>query len=340
MTVQNRIWTEKHRPQTLGDIIGHDAIVKRLERYVDDDSVPHLLLSGPPGTGKTTAAVCFARDSFGENWRSNFHELNASDQRGIDDVRNTIKPIAQASPASGSTYKIIFLDEADNLSRDAQPALRRIIEKYSDITRFFLSCNHQNQIIGAIQSRCTPFRFSSLTDDEIRQLLKRIAEREDLTFEAGDLEEIDMIVTGCRGDARSAVKFLQDASVDGEVTIAQVESVIGHVGYDEVDEIVTFAMTGEQDDAVEHVIDLLKDGADPDMITHLLTQVVRNRKDIPEPGRHMALRRIAETDWRLMNGANPHVHLQALSYDLFVARHITYGDKYEPGTQYAKKNVS
>ena len=338
MSISTEVWQEKHRPESLNEIIGHDAVISRMKKYVNDDSVPHLLLSGPPGTGKTTAVTCFAREVFGDNWRSNFHELNASDQRGIDDVRDTIKPIAQASPASGATYKIIFLDEADNLSRDAQPALRRIIEKYSDITRFFLSCNHQNQIIGAIQSRCTPFRFSRLTDDEIRQLLRRIADAEGLSIEVDDIDAIDMIVRGCRGDARSAVKFLQNSAVDGEVTIAQVESVIGHVEYDDLDGIVTFAMSGQQDEAVDGVIDLLKDGADPEMLTDLLTKVVRNRNDLPEPGRHMAMSKIAETDWRLMNGANPHVHLQSLMYDLFVARHITYGDKYEPGTKYAKES--
>ena len=329
MTIGQDVWMEKHRPKTLDEVVGHEAIIDRLKSYVEDDTVPHMLLSGPPGTGKTTTVTCFAREVFGENWRSNFHELNASDQRGIDDVRETIKPMAQASPAGDAPYKIIFLDEVDSMTNDAQPALRRIIEEYSDITRFFLSCNYPGKIIEAIQSRCVPLRFSALSDSEIEGLVERIAIQEDLEFESDDGREIEMIVDGCRGDARSAVKYLQTGSVNGKVTVEYLDSVIGSVDWDDLNSIVDMSVSGEFDEATELMRDMLQDGTPPQMLAERFKDVILYRDDFPEPGRHMALSRLAEADWRLLNGANPQIHLMSLLWDFHVSRHIDY-NRYAP----------
>ncbi|MFY4815776.1 AAA family ATPase, partial [Haloarcula sp. AONF1] len=153
------IWIEKYRPQTLDDIHGQEEIVERLQSYIAQDDVPHLLFSGPAGVGKTTAATAIAREIYGEdNWRGNFLELNASDQRGIDVVRDRIKGFARSS--FGGDFRIVFLDESDSLTDDAQSALRRTMEQFSDNTRFILSCNYSSKIIDPIQSRCAVFRFS------------------------------------------------------------------------------------------------------------------------------------------------------------------------------------
>src|SRR6056297_149902 len=171
------IWIEKYRPQTLDEIKGQDDIVERLQSYIEQRDLPHLLFSGRAGIGKTTAATAIAREVYGDDWRGNFLELNASDQRGIDVVRDRIKNFARSS-FGGHNYRIIFLDEADSLTSDAQSALRRTMEQFSNNTRFILSCNYSSKIIDPIQSRCAVFRFSPLSDDAIRQQVVDIAETE------------------------------------------------------------------------------------------------------------------------------------------------------------------
>ena len=162
MEDNNTIWIEKYRPLRLADIVGQDEIIERLESYVRSGNLPHLLFTGSAGVGKTTAAVSLAREFFGESWHMNFRELNASDERGIDVVRNQIKQFARTSPLGGATFKILFLDEADALTTDAQAALRRTMESYAQTCRFILSCNYSSKIIDPIQSRCAIYRFKPL----------------------------------------------------------------------------------------------------------------------------------------------------------------------------------
>src|SRR6056297_3607225 len=171
------IWIEKYRPQTLEDVHGQEAIVERIQSYIDQDDVPHLLFSGRAGIGKTTAATAIAREVYGDDWRGNFLELNASDQRGIDVVRDRIKNFARSS-FGGHNYRIIFLDEADSLTSDAQSALRRTMEQFSNNTRFILSCNYSSKIIDPIQSRCAVFRFAQLNDDAVAGQVHKIADAE------------------------------------------------------------------------------------------------------------------------------------------------------------------
>ena len=165
------IWIEKYRPQSLDTVVGHDAITERLRRYVAEEDLPHLLFAGPAGTGKTSTSTAIAREIYGEDWRENFLELNASDERGIDVVRDRIKSFARAA-FGGADHRIIFLDEADALTDDAQSALRRTMEQFSDNTRFILSCNYSSQIIDPIQSRCAVFRFSPLGDDAVAEQVR------------------------------------------------------------------------------------------------------------------------------------------------------------------------
>ncbi|MFW6265549.1 MAG: AAA family ATPase, partial [Halanaeroarchaeum sp.] len=150
---RQEIWVEKYRPERLADVVGHEDIIDRVESYVARDDLPHLLFSGPAGTGKTATASAIAKELYGDDWRENFLELNASDERGIDVVRDRIKNFARAS-FGGYNYRIIFLDEADALTSDAQSALRRTMEQFSNNTRFILSCNYSSKIIDPIQSRC------------------------------------------------------------------------------------------------------------------------------------------------------------------------------------------
>lgn len=326
MSVKDKMWVEAHRPETLDDIIGHDDQIERLKNYVHDDEVPHMIFAGPPGTGKTAAITAFARERFGDNWRSNFDELNASDERGIDTVRNKIKGIARSSPAGGSQYSLLFLDEADALTDDAQKPLRRIMEDNSDVTRFFLSCNYPNQIIEALQSRCSMFRFGRLSDAEIRKLLERVVEKEEVEYEDAALEKV---VRDSRGDARSAINSLQSASLNGRITEDSVQTVVGVIDDGIVNEIVELAIEGSTDEAMKKLdMDLLKEGANTQLLADSFLRVIKD-KDMPAPGKRKVLHKLADVDWRVKNAANPNVQWHSFIQDIHVGYHLTHGGAYD-----------
>src|SRR5580658_9317141 len=189
-TTTDAIWVEKYRPRSLAEMVGQEGVVPLLRAYAARRSLPHLLFAGAPGTGKTTAALALAHDLLGEEWRQNFLELNASDERGIDTVRTTIKGYARSAPIGGVGFKLLFLDEADNLTNEAQASLRRMMERYSSACRFILSCNYVSRIIDPIQSRCAVFRFRGLAPEQVRIVLERIALAEHKTVRPGAYEMI------------------------------------------------------------------------------------------------------------------------------------------------------
>ena len=184
------LWTEKYRPPTLSGIIGQESIIESLTRFVETKSVPHCLFTGPPVTSKTTAAMAMAKDLFGDTYERNFMELNASDERGIDVVRNQIKNFARTIPSGDAPFKMLVLDEADHLTSDAQHALRRTMESYAQSCRMILICNYSSRIIPPIQSRCAIFRFSRLETGGISRRLKYIAKKEKITLEPSGVDAI------------------------------------------------------------------------------------------------------------------------------------------------------
>ena len=169
----NDIWIEKFRPSSFDEVVGQDIIVSRIKAMTEQENVPHMLFSGPPGVGKTTLALIIAKTLFKDSWRQNFLETNASSERGIDVIRETIKDFARTKPMGSNIPKIILLDEADALTRDAQNALRRTMEQYSENCRFILSANYSSKIIEPIQSRCTIFRFKPLELENVKKMLKK-----------------------------------------------------------------------------------------------------------------------------------------------------------------------
>ncbi len=306
---REEIWVEKYRPEGLGGIVGHDEITDRLERYVVRDDLPNLLFSGPAGVGKTTAAVAIAREVYGEDWQENFLELNASDQRGIDVVRGRIKEFARAS-FGGHNYRIIFLDEADSLTSDAQSALRRTMEQFSSNTRFILSCNYSSQIIDPIQSRCAVFRFSSIGDEAIAARIREIADREGI--ETTD-DGVGALVYAADGDMRRAINALQAAAVMGEtVDEASVYTITSTARPEEIETMVTSALEGEFAAARSQLDDLLteKGLAGGDVIDQLHRSVWEFDFDDRQAVR--VLDRIGEADYRITEGANEKIQLEAL----------------------------
>ncbi|MBS7638715.1 replication factor C small subunit, partial [Candidatus Bathyarchaeota archaeon] len=210
MKMSGAMWAEKYRPQSLDEMVNQSEIVSRLKRFVEERNLPHLLFVGPAGVGKTTAILALARDLYGPTYRNFILELNASDERGIDTIREKVKLFARTAPISGEvSFKILIMDEADSLTAPAQHALRRIMEIYTRTCRFCLIGNYSESIIEPIQSRCSIFRFNPLSEEDMRRWLRSIASKEGVKL----LEEgLLAICEASKGDMRKAINLLQAAA--------------------------------------------------------------------------------------------------------------------------------
>ncbi len=303
------IWVEKYRPARLDEIVGQDEVVKRLKSYVQTGNIPHLLFSGPPGTGKTASALALTRELFGDEWQSNFIELNASDERGIDVVRNKIKDFARTSPLGGANFKIIFLDEADALTPDAQAALRRTMERYSRTCRFILSCNYLSRIIEPIQSRCAIFRFRPVSEEAMRRRLLEIAEREGLKLTEGGLKAITYI---SEGDFRKAINALQGASaLTDEIDEDSVYQITATARPAEVWNLIEKALKGDFHSA-RNILDslLIEYGmSGEDLINQIFREIIKS--GIDERLKVQLVDRLGEIDFRLTEGANERIQLES-----------------------------
>lgn len=305
------IWTEKYRPDKLDELVGQKEIVQRLIAIVKSGNIPHFLFTGPAGTGKTTSALALARELFGDDkWRDNFQELNASDERGIQIVRTKIKSFARAAPLGGAEFKVIFLDEADSLTSDAQAALRRTMEKYSATCRFILSCNYSSRIIPPIQSRCSVMRFAPLKPEDIREYLKRIEKSEGIEISDSGFDALLYI---SQGDMRKAVNILQvAASFSKRIDSDTLFTSSALARPENISELITLALKGKFGDARERLEDLITRGglAGED----ILGQMHRELFNIPmeEDMRVRVLDAIGEADFRLVEGADERIQIEAL----------------------------
>ena len=319
--MEDHLWTERHRPSSLDEVIGHEESIERLKQWLDDDSVPNILLKGPAGTGKTATVVAFAKDKYGDDWRGNLIQMNASDDRGIDVVREQIKKQAAEAPSGDYEYKIIYLDECDNLTKDAQQALRRTMEQYADRTRFFMSCNYVNKLIDPIQSRCVAIPFERLSDGEIKELVTRILDEEGVSYED---DAVELIVDSCNGDARRVVNTLQSSVVDGELTTDVVDIISGTVDRDELKEIVTLAMTGEMEEAQDRMVtNVLPNVVDHSSLAGDFMNVLQYHDEIPDDVRWFAIHKLGEVEDRVESGRNPHVQWNSFLATMPVARHMS-----------------
>lgn len=303
------IWTEKYRPDTLSEVVNQEEIVSRLQAFVEEDSIPHLMFAGPAGTGKTTSAIALAKDVYGDEWKQNFMETNASDERGIDVVREDIKNFARTKPVNAD-YKIIFLDEADNLTSDAQQALRRTMEQFSSNTRFILSCNYSSKIIDPIQSRCAVFRFNRLGDDEVKEYIKRIADGEDFKITKDAVEAV-LRVAG--GDLRRVTNILQTAAIQRQkIEEEDIYGAAASLKPDEITEILELALEGDFMDARQQLADIMIErGLDgQDVIDSIHREVFD--LEISERGKLEIVENLGEFEFRIAEGGTSDIQIEAL----------------------------
>lgn len=308
--LSNIIWVEKYRPNNLSDVIGQDAIISRLKSYVQTRNLPHLLFSGSPGVGKTAAAIALVKELFGDGWKENFLELNASDERGIDVVRVKIKEFARVSPIN-SDFKVIFLDEADALTNDAQSALRRTMEKYSASTRFILSCNYSSKIIEPIQSRCAIYRFKPVESAALQERIKYIAGIEGLSLDQGALDAIFYV---SNGDMRRAISALQSASFNENkvITSETIFQVSSNASPSEINQMIKTALLGDFDGARNILDDLLftQGLAGSDVIFQVYKAVIDLK--VSSQQRASLVEFVGETDYRMTVGSNERIQIETL----------------------------
>ncbi len=303
-------WVEKYRPQRLDELVGQEEIVKRLKSYVKNRNLPNLLFAGPAGTGKTSAAFALAKELFEEHVEHNFLELNASDERGIDVVRTTIKDFAR-SLAFNADFKIIFLDESDALTADAQQAMRRTMERYSKITRFILSANYSSKLIEPIQSRCVIFRFKPLAKEQIIKKLEEIASKESLSLSK---DALDAIVYVAEGDLRKAINILQASSAYSKTIDAEiVYNVSSRANPIEIQQMLKAALNKDFSSSRNFLQELLyKHGMSGEDILLQLYKETLNFKEINDEKRLKMVEAIAEINFRIVEGANERIQLEAL----------------------------
>ena len=315
------LWAEKYRPHFLKEIINQEEIKKRLQGFIEAGTMPHLLFAGPPGTGKTTAALVLINEILGnfdvfgrkeEQSQTNvpYLELNASDERGINVVRERIKNFAHLM-AINAQFRVIILDEADSMTADAQHALRRTMEKYSASCRFILICNYSSKIIEPIQSRCAIFRFTPLSDKDARKYLSNIVKNENISITP---EGIDAIIYVAEGDLRRATNILQSAAVTSkELTEEDIYKATGKAQPQEIQKMIKFAISGSFKDARKLLLDLLiKQGLSAEDIIKQIHRETILMTDINDKLKVEMIKMIGEIDFRLTEGANPEIQLSTL----------------------------
>jgi replication factor C small subunit len=309
------MWVEKYRPKNLNEIVDLQDIVDSLKAFMKNPkTMPHLLLAGIPGTGKTTVALCIARELFGENWRTFTLELNASDERGIGTVRARIKDFSRYSRAAFGNvpFALIILDESDQMTGPAQTALRRIMETSSRTSRFILICNYSSKIIEPIQSRCAIFRFSKLDKKAMVEHLESIAKKENVTLSP---EAAEMIVDYSEGDLRHAINALQTAAVyrDGMVDEKTVLQVVGEASPKQVQMMLNKALNGDFLEARKIMYELIGSyGFSGSEIVRQMQREIFKLSYISPEEKAKLTDIIGEYDFRLTQGANSDIQLSAL----------------------------
>ncbi|KAJ7965533.1 Replication factor C subunit like [Quillaja saponaria] len=316
-------WVEKYRPQSLEDVAAHRDIVDTIDRLTSENRLPHLLLYGPPGTGKTSTVLAVARKLYGAQYRNMILELNASDDRGIDVVRQQIQDFASTQSFSfgvKSSVKLVLLDEADAMTKDAQFALRRVIEKYTKSTRFSLICNNVNKIIPALQSRCTRFRFAPLDAVHVTERLKHVIKAEGLDVPDSGLAAL---VRLSNGDMRKALNILQSTNMASEqITEEAVYLCTGNPLPKDIEQISYWLLNEQFSDSFKRISDMkTRKGLALVDIVREVTMFVFKIK-MPSDVRVQLINDLADIEYRLSFGCNDKLQLGSVIASFTQARSV------------------
>jgi replication factor C small subunit len=306
------MWVEKYRPTKLSEIVNQTEIIGSLQALIKDPTdMPHLMFSGSAGVGKTTTALCIARQILGENSKDYTLELNASDERGIGMVREKVKKFSRYAGMVEVPFKIIILDEADEMTADAQTALRRIIEDTARYCRFILIANNISKIIEPIQSRCATFKFTSIPEEDMINHLESIAKKEKVK---SDKKGLKAIYDYSEGDLRHAINLMQATASIGDISEDNVKASAGLTKTSDVDAVLKMALSGKIIDAREKMIELIKvyGMSESDFLKYLNSAVFKTKHEKLSE----ILEVIAKYDYRILVGANPEIQLSALLAEL------------------------
>ncbi len=307
---ESTIWTEKYRPKTFDDVIGQEHVVQRLRSFVEKKNLPHILFAGPAGVGKSTLALVIAKTLFGESWKENFLELNASDERGIDVVRVKVKDFARTRALGSVPFKIIFLDECDALTREAQQALRRTMENSTSTCRFILAANYSSKIIDPIQSRCAVFRFKPLDEKHVSKMIENIAAHEKLGIET---DAKTALVSVAEGDGRRLANLIQScAAITHVITASVVYDLASTISPKEVYALVELLVAQKFVEARSKLHEL--------MVIHGISGVDFMKQfsqeiwklPVSEKAKVALVDKVGEIEFRMTEGSDEFLQLEAL----------------------------
>lgn len=321
------IWTEKYRPSRFEEIKGQEEIVTKVKAFVEQKNMPHLLFSGPAGVGKTTLALVIAKELFKDTWRQNMLELNASDERGIDIVRNKVKDFARTKAIGNVPFKIIYLDEADALTKEAQQALRRTMENFTRTCRFILSCNYSSKIIDPIQSRCAVFRFKPLGEKEMEEIIYKIAKEERGEIQQAVMKEIkEVLISVSEGDCRKLTNIMQSCFAikpKGEyITVDDVYTMASVAKPKEVKEVLELALKNKFIESRERLLDLMLEyGLSGLDVVKQIQKEIWNL-EIEDKKKVELVEKCGELEFRMTEGSDEFIQLES-----FLASVVLIGSK-------------
>jgi replication factor C small subunit len=317
ISMDSALWAEKYRPNDFKEIVGQEEIIKRVEGFVKHKNLPHLMFTGPPGVGKTSTALVIAKQLYGDSWRQNIIELNASDERGIDVVRTKVKDFAMTMAIGDFPFKICILDESDSLTREAQQALRRTMENYTGSCRFILLANYSSKLIEPIQSRCAVFRFKPLPEKGVLDIIDRVSASESLKV---DEKAKKALIEVSEGDCRKLENILQSCAVlSSEITEDLIYSVASVARPKEIKEVIELSLAGEFVKARDKLLEtMLAHGLSGlDVIKQLQKEIVDGSI---EPRIKLSLiDKCGEIEFRMSEGSDEFVQVEALLSQIALA---------------------